>query len=728
MVVLLVGGGSSRLMDAMINKLNKCGHRVYLLTGKKESHFTYPRVFERYDFPYDSDSMKEIFESIRPDVTIFLGAYDTNYTWEYTRKESVQYTADLTNILSAYSVCRRGRFIYLSSQEVYGKSYIDDIPEEEASSAKNFRSMAIAQGEDICRTYKKTQDMDMAVLRLDHFYAVPKKGEQQYNPCYRMMVEALKNGKISANKKNQFSMIYLDDVVEYIYRIMEAEEPGHMVYNISSNYVISQMDLAEMIQKYMKEKIEVADATVGERFRLVLNGKRYREEFDQKIFIDYENGVKRTVEYMEKHSETYLKNQKETTQFSRRIWNNIKIIAKLLVPYIENIVCFIPFFMLNNRAVGSQYFDRLDFYLLYVLLFAIVYGQQQAVFSGLLATAGYCFRQMYQQSGFEVLLNYNTYVWMAQIFILGMVVGYMRDQLHFVRHEDEEEIGYLNGQIDDIADINDSNVRMKHTFETQIVNHKDSLGKIYSITSKLDQYEPEEVLFYAAQILEQLMDSNDIAIYSVANGDYARLFSFTSETAKKMGNSIHYSAMTEMYEELKDDRVYINKNMNPDYPLMANAIYSEDEIQIILMIWGIPWERMNLAEANRLRVTSYLIQNAVVRANRYLDALREDRYLEGTKILGKDAFFHLVTAFLNAKNDGLTECTLLKLDIKKKKFQTKSALLEKNLRRSDYLGIINGELYALLTNTNEENASYVIRRFEEIGCSSTIAGREVVEC
>ena len=46
MVVLLVGGGS-RLMDAMINKLNKCGHRVYLLTGKKESHFTYPRVFER---------------------------------------------------------------------------------------------------------------------------------------------------------------------------------------------------------------------------------------------------------------------------------------------------------------------------------------------------------------------------------------------------------------------------------------------------------------------------------------------------------------------------------------------------------------------------------------------------------------------------------------------------------------------------------------------------------
>lgn len=53
-----------------------------------------------------------------------------------------------------------------------------------------------------------------------------------------------------------------------------------------------------------------------------------------------------------------------------------------------------------------------------------------------------------------------------------------------------------------------------------------------------------------------------------------------------MGNSIHYSAMTEMYDELKEDRVFINKNMNPDYPLMANAIYSEDEMQIIMMVWG----------------------------------------------------------------------------------------------------------------------------------------------
>ena len=70
----------------------------------------------------------------------------------------------------------------------------------------------------------------------------------------------------------------------------------------------------------------------------------------------------------------------------------------------------------------------------------------------------------------------------------------MRDQIQHIRQEDKEAIQYLNGQLEDMTDINDSNVRMKHMFERQLVNQKDSLGKIYSITSELDQYGPEEII------------------------------------------------------------------------------------------------------------------------------------------------------------------------------------------------------------------------------------------
>ena len=72
MIAFLIGG-EGRFMDAMINKLNKDGHRVYLLTGTKNSHTSYQKVFEKYNFEYDSDSIREILVSANPDIVIFYG-------------------------------------------------------------------------------------------------------------------------------------------------------------------------------------------------------------------------------------------------------------------------------------------------------------------------------------------------------------------------------------------------------------------------------------------------------------------------------------------------------------------------------------------------------------------------------------------------------------------------------------------------------------------------------
>ena len=197
MVVLLIGGGSV-LMNTMIDKLNKNGHRVYLLTGRKENRFSYRRVFEKYHFTYDSGSIKDILDTVKPDVTVFTGAFDTNFEWEQPRQEAVRYMAGLMNILSAFSMLKSGRFLYFSSQEVYGASYVDHIREEEPVSPRGFRALALAQGEETCENYRRTQGTETIVLRFDHLYWVPEKGRAEDNPCCRMCLEALKTGKISA--------------------------------------------------------------------------------------------------------------------------------------------------------------------------------------------------------------------------------------------------------------------------------------------------------------------------------------------------------------------------------------------------------------------------------------------------------------------------------------------------------------------------------------------------
>lgn len=702
------------MTDAVIDKLNKGKHRVFLLTGRRDRQMSYKHVFERYDYSYEDESVKDIFESVKPDMVLFMGACDTNFDWHRERQESVRYTASLMNFLSTFSMAGKGRFVYLSSHEVYGGAYHNDISSSEAVSPRGFKAMAIAQGEEICENYRKTQGLDTLILRFDHLYGIPRRGQEESNACYQMCLEALKTGRVSASDRRSFSMLYLNDAVELAYKVIMQEQPALPIYQISSMEEINEIRLAEIVIKAMGGGIRLVNNSVGEKYRLVLDGRPYQEEFEQRIFVQYEEGVEQVAKYMKRHADAFISAEDAGGGRAGRIWHGIKTAFRRIFPFVENVICFVPFFILNSKASDSEYFNRLDFFLLYVLLFAIIYGQQQAIFSSLLAVTGYFLQQMYGRTGFEVLLDYNIYIWMAQLFIIGMVVGYMRDQLQFVKDENEEEVRYLSRKVDDIADINDSNVRMKQSFETQLVNQRDSLGKIYEITSSLEAYAPEEVLFYAAKVLGELMDSKDVAVYTVANGDYARLFSFTSLEARKLGNSIKYTDMEDLYRDLSEHRVFINKKMDEKLPLMASAVYTENKMELILMIWGIPWQRMTLPEANRLTIVGSLIQNAVVHANRYLDALTNERYLGQSRVMSADAFDQLVKAFFGAKTNGLTECALL--EITTADIGRAAEALGRNMRQTDYMGVLDdGKFYILLSNTDEKNAEGVIERFRNSG-------------
>lgn len=720
MNILLIGGSGS-FINNLIIKLNKEGHRVYLLTGSRYGKQPYQKVFERYNFPYDSACLDEIFESINPDLTIFMGAYDTNFRWKNEEAEAVRFSASLMNILMGYAMRSKGRFIYLSSDEVYSGHYEKDISELEPTTPNGYRGMALAQAEEMCESYRRNRKLDVIVLRMDHLYSIPSdRKEAKLHICGRMCLEALQDKAVRINDGSSFSLLYETDAVEFIYRVVACKEHHSPVYNISSSAEISERQLASIIQDAMGEPVAtIVDAAIPKR--CVLSHILYDSEFGNPFFCEVSDIVKKITDKMKKAPYIYLDGEDEKIPLLDRVLKRAGWLIRAAIPFAENLIAFIPFFMLNNRAVGSEYFANLDFYLLYVLLFAIVYGQQQATFSAVLATAGYIFRQTYTRSGFELMLDSNTYVWIAQLFILGLVVGYMRDQISKLRAESREEKDFLEQQLHDIQDINSSNVRVKDALETQIVNQNDSVGKIYSITSALDQYSQEEVLFYAAEMLGKLVKSKDVAIYTVSNGDYARLFSSTSKKARMLGNSIRYTQMGEMYKTLLDRKVFINHRMDDRYPLMANAIYENDKMQMILMVWGIPWESMTLGQANQLVVISALIQNAVLRANRYMSALEDKRYVEGSQMLETDAFTSLLGAYIKAEGRGLTECTVLKVEAEPSSYVEAGKILSSRLRQTDYIGTLNdGGLYALLSNTSREDAGYVIRRFADAGFSSEI--------
>ena len=713
------------MAEAIIERLNKNGDRVYLLTGQRENKPLRQKVFEKYNYTYDDESVKDVFESVKPDIAIFTGAWDSSFDWRRARQESVRYTAALLNILTAYSMLGSGRFVYFSSQEVFSGASPRNLPESFEKSPKGFRSMAIAQGEEICANYHQRQGLDVRILRFDHVYWVPKRGQPELDPCFNMCLEALKSGRISASDRDVFSMLFLKDAVELANKASTAPELPRTLYHISSMEEINGLQLAEMISGIMGKGVEVVDNSVGDSHRIILDGGAFVQDLGQKILTPYQEGVEQVVQYMQRHSESFIRAEDAGGSLWDRFRHRLKVLLATLVPYIENIAAFFLFYYLNSIAVGSGFFDRLDFFLLYVLLFAVVHGQNQAILSGLLSVAGYCVQQMPLRTGFEVLLDYNTYVWIAQLFIVGLVIGYIRDQLRTIKQENRDEIAYLENRLNDILDINDSNLRMKENFELQLINQRDSLGKIYEITSTLERQAPEEVLVTAVRILSQLMDCGGAAIYTVANRSFARLFSATSPEAKELGHSIEYPAMTAMYEELKEHRVYINKTMEEKLPLMASAVYNEDEMALIFMLWGIPWQRMTLGEANRLAVIGQMVQSAVVRASQYLETLRSERFVEDSRLMEEKAFLQLSQAFFTAQDQGLTECSLLEVSVPDNDYVRAAAALSRSTRQSDYMGAAGGgSLHVLLANTSPDNAVFVIQRFLAAGYESRLVRRE----
>ena len=81
MDIMLVGG-LSPMTKRLSLKLYKEGHRIYVLSGDRNPSNRYEHAFERYNFSYDSASVEEVFQSVNPDVTILLGAFDGNLPGE----------------------------------------------------------------------------------------------------------------------------------------------------------------------------------------------------------------------------------------------------------------------------------------------------------------------------------------------------------------------------------------------------------------------------------------------------------------------------------------------------------------------------------------------------------------------------------------------------------------------------------------------------------------------
>lgn len=718
----LLVSGQGTLLEEVRHKLLREGLRVSILTdGRQQGSALRTRS---YHCSYASDSIKDVMDSCRPDVVVFFGAYDPSFSW-HRHKEDASYTAymaGLANILIHSSLAGVNRFIYLSSESVFEDAFLTPIGEDTPTLAHSKKGTAVSLGETMVSHFGRQHHLDTVIARIGGLFFIPSDARECRETISALCMQAVVNGQIRINTKIKRSAVYVKDAAEAVFLLVHATDHKRNLYHIAGKEAVTEDLIAGEIQKSSNRKITIIDGTVGVERVTALRDQAFSEEFGFTLHYGLDGCVSQIVRYMQGHikqfSDTAAAEDGEPSRERRR-----RIFAWLL-PYLEACAVFAAVVFLTDLFSGVSYLAQLDLFLLYVLLFSMMHGLYLSIFTGFLSVIGYFFVSSDKSLLLDLLMNMETYVWIAQLFIVGMSVGTLRDRLQEMQTEKNAQIDYLDSRLDDLKRITDDTNRIKDYFVQQVINNTENLGFFTDISSRLDAANENEVLFIAFQILSEVMNTDHSAIYSVTRAGYLRLVACSSSMAYDRGSSILARDYHEVFEALQKDRIYVNRTMNRLYPAMASAsMDANGEIRTVFFLWELPLERMTLYYCNMLRSLTMLIHSAARRTLRYLDAIRGQRYYKKTSILEYDAFCEIFEVYHNAARKGLTRFSLLRLEAgdKVKKLDPR---LRPLLRSTDYIGFFNkNTLFVLLPNADEKDASVVVGRLHKSGFRAEYYGQ-----
>lgn len=715
---VLIVGSYGTFSEELINKLDKEGWRIFTLVGGR-SGAKPSRVFEQYQFDYASETIGEVIGSCRPDFILFTGAYDPLYTWEEkTQKDdSRSFIAGLNNLLMCARDLGIRHFVYLSSECVFEESYVVDLVEEAPHALGSYKSIMISQGERLASSFGQFTSMEVSIVRIADLYFIPKSNRECNDPYTRMCLHALMTGSLAINAKRIKSALYISDAVQAIFLLISAPERKHQVYHVSSEQEVSEYEIAQCIKNASAQPVAIVDQTMGVRSRTILSSRRFCEAFHFSVRVSYAEAIPQIVRFMQSHRKQFQirKENNDPSLLGRALQT-----LRRFYPFFECVALFFPVFLFNSLAAGISYLQGIDFFLLFVLLFAIIRGRQLAILAFVLSVAGYCYQQIQLQSGLELLIDVRTYTWITELFLVGFAAGHLRDRLTLLEQEKDEEIQFLSGRVEDIAFINSSNTKIKNYFEAHVVNSKESIGWFYEIISQLDNADSGEVMFIASGLLSRLMGTTDVAIYTVSNRDYCRLVTATSLRARSLGKTIFMPDFDSIFQPLQNNEVYVNRSMDADLPSMANPLNGpEGDLKMCILLWDMDYEKMTLYYVNTLKVVGALIYNALIRSANYLDALAYKRYIPETKILQQFAFQEMHAIYQKAGKNRLAEFCMLEIEAGERPLEDWSIHLSGLLRESDIIGLLpNHRIGILLTNTSQEEARYVIDRMKSEGIAA----------
>lgn len=258
-----------------------------------------------YTKKFDLTKKHEVFSKInevKPDLVYHLGALvDLTRSFDIARNTIEANIVGTTNLLLALETYPAKKFIFASTEEVYGEGTLPFSEDDSVNPPSPYAATKVAC-EHLVRMYTGKSFQTCLIFRMGTMYGSNQPGHRF---IVQMLEKALKNEDIplhSGTKKRDY--IYVGDVVDALISAKDRDLNGFDIFNIGSGTMISLKQLAEYIINVSGSSSRLQMGSIpdriGEADEWLMDISKAKKILGWEPKTDIQTGIKETIVWMKK--------------------------------------------------------------------------------------------------------------------------------------------------------------------------------------------------------------------------------------------------------------------------------------------------------------------------------------------------------------------------------------------------------------------------------------------
>lgn len=634
---------------------------------------TFPRLFQAYDFS----------------TAIFVSGY---LTWQSEPENEIEEVRSFLHQCQKHGVKRA---VYLTSQ---------DLCEDSNTS----RHMELEFIENLCRHYAH-DTLQIQIVHSPYFISGSVRKDSFHKMFFSMEQGNGWHFPVSPEEVTDF--IAMDDLVDFLQRLLDKPAEADLeIFDLRGYTRHTFQDVADLLSaEYPGQSVSCSQEKAAAV--RTLRPDSARERFGWFARFDVFDDFDRIQEEYRAHPEKKVSRRKRILHRLTE-GRTIRIVELLGGAFLME--------LLNHILGNSVQFRMIDVRLLYVVLLSSVYGMRIGFLAAVLAMASLV--RAFLSIGIDGwMLFYAPENWLPFILFLlaAAVCGFIHERRSDEKQdlenrlaEDEKENTYTN-------QLYEEAIGYKQEYKQNLIQSQDSFGRIFSIVQKLSDTEPSKIYENAVGVMEDILKTDSIAIYSMGEKQtgFARLEVSSAGITGSLRRSIRLSDYPEIISLLEKNQIWVNRELKSTLPMYVFGISAEKHLRVIIALYKVAFDQMNTYHMNLIRVLRGLMEGSLLQAWNYQRAVEEKTHIEGTILITDEAFQRELATRRDMADRNLLSYCLFRIRGNGRTAKEMDHILSGKLRESDLVTFhrADGNYYILALQSDQKSEALLLNRFRSLG-------------